>query len=185
MAIKKQDGTVYQLSSPNPLTKDQIWEKDYILHNFNWDNIVIEEAIQKPIIVKETILEPPRASEPIPEPVVPPPPELTIVNREQEKQRTIKNVIIFHCLPTISDNSDQYNTKFDFEGVFVKKSDLETIIWTNIKINKGSIIYPSRYADGVAKFSEYRWWRISDILPKANGYLMRMVISEICPNFDD
>ena len=66
--IKKKDGTVYRLNSPNPLVSDQeFWaEKDeFIIHNFDWDKTLTELGdflpsfpLQKPEPEEPKIIEP-------------------------------------------------------------------------------------------------------------------------------
>jgi hypothetical protein len=180
MTIKNKDGTPFRLQSPNPLTKEQVHEEDWILHNFNWEPIPTDEKeIAPPTPPSLGVVESP----PIPEPEPPKPEPIPVLNRAEEQSRNLKNIVIFHCLPT--DTTGAYLPKFDFEGIFVLQEDLETGFWTNISINPGSIVYPSRLAENNKKFQDYRWWKVDRCIPKGKGFLIHAIISDVCPDFTD
>lgn len=192
MVLKNKDGSPFKLRSPNPLTKEQVLNDDWVLHNFDWKIITTEvKTIAPPTPPSLGVIEnkPVEIKPKTPEPEPPKPVEeesekhAIIVDRAQEKQRNLKNIVIFHCLP--ADPQGNYLNKFDFEGIFVVQEDLEVAFWTNVSINPGSIIFPYRYAEGGKKFMDYRWWKINKCLPKGKGFLIRAEVSDICPDFSD
>ena len=126
--IKKKDGTVYRLNSPNPLVSDQeFWaEKDeFIIHNFDWDKTLTELGdflpsfpLQKPEVIDPEVKEP-----------------------EEEKPLYLENVVVIHCQPVIikehkddlydeSYKKNQYGEKFTFEGIIIQREDFMILFWT-------------------------------------------------------
>lgn len=210
MVIKNKDGTVYKLQEPNPLTKDQEWdllESDLVFHNFDWASETIESdppassTLNSDFNVSDKVVSdfPEIKLEPEPK-VVLEEPEVVLKDPEPlpkpetEKTRAkLKNVVLMHCSPAeIREREDelygdtyksiQYGEKFTFEAVVVERSDLFMRFWTNIKLSEGSVVFPSKYRDGV-KFGEHRWWRVSQLVEKSNGYLTQAVVSDYHPDF--
>ena len=192
--IKKKDGTVYRLNSPNPLVSDQeFWaEKDeFIIHNFDWDKTLTELGdflpsfpLQKPEPEEPKIIEP----EVEPEVIDP-----EVKEPEEEKPLYLKNVVVIHCQPVIikehkddlydeSYKKNQYGEKFTFEGIIIQREDFMILFWTNIELTKNSILYPSKYRDGV-KFGDYRWWKVNDMREKSGGFVVQAVVSDYQPDF--
>jgi hypothetical protein len=152
MPIRNKDGTLYKISTPNPLMKNQeIKEEWYTVHNFDTPNnetLVYDEPV-KPVKLPDPAPEAKReAPVPIPEPPVPPPVE--------EKKEVIpqEDKLLCHCLPAkLIEVKDAvydevrmkltYGEKFRFEAVPVRLSDMGYTLWTNIMIENGSIIYSS------------------------------------------
>ena len=200
--IKKKDGTVYRLNSPNPLVSDQeFWsEKDkFIIHNFDWEKTLTELGdfmpsfpLQKPsteVIEPETEVKP---IEPEVEPIEPEPETDSEVDTK-EKPLYLKNVVVIHCQPVItrehkddlydeSYTKTQYGEKFTFEGIIIQREDFMILFWTNVELTKNSILYPSKYRDGV-KFGDYRWWKVNDMREKSGGYVVQAVVSDYQPDF--
>ncbi len=211
--LKNKDGTVYKLRTPNYLAKEQImWGKNepLTMHNFDkWlDNqsLSIQEksVVPEPIIIpKEEVSSPLSekdllASEKQVEEVMP---ALANTSVPQEppkiEQKSIKikekNICIMHCLPAIiEEHKDElydevkrtmrYGEKFTFEAVVIQRSDLVMSFWTNIKLEERTIIYPKVYKDGT-KFGDFRWWQISSMQEKSQGYLYETIVADYQPDF--
>ena len=197
--IKNKDGTVYRLNTPNPLVSDQeFWaEKDkFIVHNFNWDKVLTELGDFLPSfpLQKPDLLEP--KVKPELEPEIE---ELEIEEEEVEEEPKkeeplyLKNVVVIHCQPAIvkehkdelydeSYTKTQYGEKFTFEGIMIQREDFMILFWTNLKLTKNSILYPSKYRDGV-KFGDYRWWKVNDMREKSGGFVVQAVVSDYQPDF--
>ena len=210
MVIKNKDGSIYRLKEPNPLVVDQEWdllESDLIFHNFDWASETLAddsttrpssnphvwdegfEKVKKPEQPVEPVESVEQPVESVEQPAEPEHP----VEQPAKQQSNLKNVVVMHCLPAvIRDREDelygevyksiQYGEKFTFEGVVVERNDLYMRFWTNIQLSDGSVIYPSKYRDGV-KFGEHRWWRVNQIMEKSGGYLTQVVISDYHPDF--
>ena len=206
MAIKNKDGTVYKLQEPNPLTKDQEWdllESDFVFHNFDWAsetiaNDSLSSGLNSDFNVKDSVISdfPEIKVEPKPEVVLKDPeplnPEPKIESNPKTKAK-LKNVVLMHCSPAeIRERQDelygdtyksiQYGEKFTFEAVIVERNDLYMRFWTNIKLSEGSVVFPSKYRDGV-KFGEHRWWRVNQLVEKSGGHLTQAVVSDYHPDF--
>lgn len=125
-----------------------------------------------------------------PEPLKPAEPK---VESSPETKAKLKNVVLMHCSPAqIRERQDdlygdtyksiQYGEKFTFEAVVVERNDLYMRFWTNIELSEGSVVFPSKYRDGV-KFGEHRWWRVNQLVEKSGGYLTQAVVSDYHPDF--
>lgn len=186
MTIRRQDGSIYRLTGPNLLTKSQEkWDnRDLIFHNFCWDYIK-SSPIPKPIIAP-----PPKKVEiPIVEPKVE-----VIIEEIPPPSTTVKNKVLFHCLPaTLKSFTDDlygdtyeravYGDKFTFEGVILSRGSLSISFWTNITIGNLSIIYPIKYIDNTERLGEYQWWKITESVEKENGFIYTTIISDLHPSF--
>lgn len=200
MVIKNKDGTAYRLQSPNPLSKNQedwgFGDEQYVLHNCHWEDEIADGppvlvapklTIVDKFVEEQVTIEPQPASEPEEEPL----PESTIKDKLPEGM--LKNMVIMHCLPVIleSQKDDFYDEervikrfgkKFTIEAVIIKREDYQMLFWTTIDLEKGSIVYPSKYVSQV-KYSEYRWWEVNEKEPKANGHLISSIPSKEQPDF--
>jgi hypothetical protein len=181
MGIKNKDGTPYKLAGPNLLAKSQeFWKKDeiFILHNFNWDNALVELAkeIEIPVEIE------PQVEESKPE-----------ARPEPRKDLKTTNVVMVHCLPIVDVEHEDvlynqkyttegYGEKFTFEAIVISRGDMSLVFWTNINLRKNSVIFPSKYRDGV-KYGEYRWWKVNKQEEKASGFLTESVPSSYQPDF--
>lgn len=201
--IKNKDGTIYKLQSPNPLVKEQVFWADkgeYIVHNLNWQKILIQlqdlipefEPEEIPVEVKlpekeinVDVKEPPAVTPPIVEPL--------IVPKETKNSLNLNNLVLMHCQPTISKthtdelygdsySKTSYGEKFTFEALVVQREDFTMLFWTNLKLEKGSVVYPSKYRDGT-KYGDLRWWKVNRMTEKAGGYLVESVPSDYQPDF--
>ena len=195
--IKKKDGTVYRLNSPNPkVSEQQFWaEKDkFIVHNFDWDKAMTELGdflptfpLKKPEVVEPKVVEPEVVEPEVVEP------EATEPEEEAKEPVYLKNVVVIHCQPAIvQEHKDdlydesykkiQYGEKFTFEGIIIQREDVMILFWTNVKLTKDSILYPSKYRSGV-KFGDYRWWKVNEMREKSGGFIVQAVVSDYQPDF--
>ena len=178
--LKNKDGTPYRLNSPNPLVKDQVWD-DLVLHNWEWEYIPKNTPSEK-------LLEKPPELEPIivPEPKIPEPeikitePDIPITASLKGDRKLVKNLVVAHCLPK---EGSGYGKKFSFEAVILKRADFNIVFWTPIKLELGSIIYPSVKVDGNISYGDYQWWKIDKVESKKQGYLISGMISDVQPDF--
>jgi len=200
--LLNKDGSVYRLSGPNPVMKDQkIWA-DFVTHNMKWnpevgkDNTVVKphesdffvkesfldalEAAKEEIKVTENVLE---ASSPeVRTPMVQHDPKNDIVDQEQIEKTFI------HCLPAkIQERRDalygdvyktvKYGSPLSFEAVVISHTDFSFEIWTDTdRIDQGSILYP--------KTGYKRWWKVQDKSKKENGWILKSIPSDYQPSFD-
>lgn len=204
MTLYNKSGTVYKLSGPNPVMKDQKMWGDFITHNMTWKPEFSEaDAVVQPInsnfYVKESFLDELEAAKE----------EIKVVEtRQPETQMEFhKSVIIadtennpipaskeeiektfIYCLPAqIRERQDvlygdsyqtiKYGEPTSFEAVVIAQNDFSFEIWTDFnKIEKGSILYP--------KTGFKRWWRVQKKSQKAEGWLLKSIPSDYQPSFD-
>jgi len=181
MVIKKKDGSVYRLSGPNPIMKNQsFWEADKsIVHNFNPVEIItkIEQNEELQNIEPEEIhvsikeVEPSQLPSNIKKRIVP--------------TEVVKKMV--HCLPAFikefhdplygeSRSTLSYGNKFTMEVVVASQSDLNIVLWTNsIEVGKGSIIYIPE---------NKRWWKVTDETKRNEGVMISCLPSDIQPSFE-
>lgn len=200
MSLKNRDGSVYKLSSPNPLTQTQkIWDfnkENIVLHNFQW-NSETHENTEKPITAitglipyVQTIEEAPKLT------IEAPVEEMPVLDNSHipkpEPKSNLKNIVVIHCLPLRENKNElydetiisfNYGKKFTFEAIILEATDLNLSFWTNIEIERNSVIYPSYYKATLQKYGDYRWWKIQNKEPKSNGYLYTTIFSELHPDF--
>lgn len=202
MSIRKKDGTIYKLTSPNPVMESQFpWDRSKIvLLNMRCDseeaiedkNSLISQLKEKTFDIGDVLpqrdqnisakqfVEEIKSSqreitpEPIPEPPPEPTPKSTKLELIPDKIR--RAIIKFHCVPArTEDNSVVYAAKFIFEGIMLSRDDLFVRFWANTKLNENSIVYP--------QIVEKRWWKIKGIENSKTGYLYYAVISDLNPDF--
>jgi hypothetical protein len=68
-----------------------------------------------------------------------------------------------------------WGDKFLLEGVILQSTEMNFVIWAQVKIGPPSIIYIR---------SQRRWWRVTDVQPHDNGFAMSCLPSETRPSFD-
>lgn len=179
MVLKNKDGTDYKLSGPNPLMKSQIlWNAKQELIKYNkFGQLKILTSNQQESIKTETAIEEfdvktfetemkEASKEETPE-IVERLPEVEVGKRSDE------GVVEVWCLPKLG---EVYGEKFKFESVILENSDLYFVLYTNVKLTPGSILYP--------RIFDKRWWRVKNIKEEAeNEYLVSAMISYYQPNF--
>jgi hypothetical protein len=212
MVLKNSDGSIYQTFAPNPLSKEQQWirEENLIFHNWIWPTITIPR--QKPArktIKKsqEVIVQKQVTTQPIKQAIpMEPDPEPEPIEELVEEISKFQNGVMIHCLPVSYEmRSDElygdrykvesYGTKFMFEAVIMERGDLAMSIWTsetfdtpngtvNTKkyIQPGSILFPTRYADG-RRLGDHRWWKVQKLEAYDKGILITSVITDVHPSF--
>lgn len=180
MAIRNRDGTLYKISTPNPLMINQeVKEEWYVAHNFETpspdETLIYDEA---PVVAPPVALVEPVVKEP--DPISPPPVEEVETIPQEDK-------LVCYCLPAkmvevrdpVYDEVVRkltYGEKFRFEAVPVRLNDLGYTIWTNILIESGSIIYSGE---------DRRWWKVSRTMMQDNGgFLIECMPSTHKPSFD-
>ena len=198
MPIKNKDGTEYQLSKPNPLTKEQTEMDNLILHNCQWQIDKIEKGVAV-IPVKQGFKLPEKEPqftlpelEEEPESIPDPEPEPEPIPEPEFSQKLEDKKIIFHCLPLViktykddlygeDHEVNEFGEKFTFEG-FIVEDDLVLKIWTNKNIKKDYIFYPSKYVSN-KPLKEFNWYKIDEIEEKSGGFLCRGIPTTINPDF--
>lgn len=68
-----------------------------------------------------------------------------------------------------------WGEKFMLEAVILQSTEMNFVIWAQVKIGPPSIIYVR---------SHRRWWRVTGVEPHDNGYAMSCLPSETRPSFD-
>lgn len=179
MVIKNKDGTIYKLSGPNPLMKEQNIENvPFLVHNFGQEEITEKDKnIDIPILTPKTSQEKPKL-EPKIEPKV-----------ELKSEPTVPkiNYTQFACSPVIMrKRSDEfYNETYStieylepiiFNGVVLDQSDFEFKFWSEQELTIGSILYP--------KTQEKRWWKIKSQQVEQKGWTYLCDISSQQPGFN-
>jgi hypothetical protein len=202
--LKNKDGTPFRLNAPNKLAKNQkIWDKKkIILHNFEWKTATQSDESLLTKVKLELAGLPKPTKQPDSEPKLDLVPPVVIPPQNQPTKppptKTLKNLVHFHCLPAkvvvFHDkvyNEDirrlRYGEKFIFPGIVVNTNDIIFQFWSNDpnkQITEQSIVYPFRYENGVP-YDEYRWWRVTEIQDKNNGYLFSAIPSDTQPDFSD
>lgn len=187
--LKRKDGSIYRLERPS--SSQSFWEDSPITHNFKWKKEVVVSK-NAPIEQKET---PPPKNEFIEEIQKEIQIEELNKNLVEKTRPKLKNKILIHCLPvTIQEHNDDfygekynkinYSPKITFEAILIDDNGLEMSFWTNIKLENGSIVYPSRYVDG-RPLNEYRWWKITNKESKEGGFIYYTMLSDQHPDFSD
>jgi hypothetical protein len=177
--LRNKDGSPFILNNPNPLVKNQASE-NLILYNFIWDYLDEEQSKILHQKIEHTPIIHSEEPEKEPEPVQIPEPKEIIIKTTLKEEKKLQNTILVYCLPK---TASSYGEKFTFEGVFVRREDFSIVLWTPIKLELLSIIYPSRYIDGDIPFGDFQWWKVKEIQEKKQGYLVTAIISEIQPDF--
>lgn len=187
--IKKKDGSEYSIRKPPNLSKFQsFWKKeDVVLHNFNFKKSIISKEEKEEVVKVQKVVEIKEEK------------KVEKVEKKPEKseikssKKTNLNKLVFHCLPTIvktvSDDfygeqysKTVYDNKIKFEGLFIDSNGLEMSFWTNVKLNPGSVVYPSRYSNG-EPLIEYQWWKVVSSEEKHNGFIYLSIVSDYQPDF--
>jgi hypothetical protein len=198
MPIKNTDGTPFQLKKPNPLLKTQDITGDaHIIHNFAVQEVTVKYRRKKVPVTPVgaeigTPVEPPLHPE---QSVAPTPlradPEPTPVEPEEDDYLTdddkaTVDAVSCWCLPgeykKHYDNlygetrmNVEWGDKFLFEGVIVQLGEMNFQIWAQVAIKPPSIIFVRPHR---------RWWRVQDVQPHEDGFLMSCLVSENRPRFD-
>lgn len=181
MAIKNKDGSIYKLSGPNPLMKEQNIENvPFLVHNFGQEEITEKDKnVELPVVlkpkeqIKEPKIEPKLEQKPQPEP-------------EPVKPKITINYTQFACSPVIlrKRNDDLYGETYStieylqpiiFNGVVLDQSDFEFKFWAEQELTVGSILYP--------KTQEKRWWKIKAVQAEQKGWTYLCDISSSQPGF--
>ena len=145
--IRNKDGSKYELTKPNPITKGQFdWINEKIIFHNMVGKIDVFPDLEEYAEIKQTITvgseeseleEGPAAStEPIPF-LGSNPPKIEQSAMPESPRVKQKNVLLMYCLPaTIKENENgdrtiQYGEKFTFECLVVSRGDLQMVFWCN------------------------------------------------------
>lgn len=200
MVIKNSDGSIYKLNGPNPVMKEQKTWNGFILHNMDWNPYIFgneEKPVQSTPVqeYKDTFLEELEKTQP----ENPKQENVTTEAPKNEKPQTVKDNLnkpklnipttLCYCLPAKEESktdflydevykSVSYDQPFVLEIVITEETDVTFECWTTIdKVDLGSILYP--------KNKMKRWWKVSKKEPKTGGFLLKGVISQYQPSFED
>ena len=179
--MKHQENWDFELHNCQwqPETTPDYTQPTKIKSNYNIQNATIQDPTPPQITIQEPKSEPEVIDGPAPPSRIP---------------KEIQNkIIIAHCLPTHEEiyidnlygeqrTKQTYGNKFTFEAIIIERGDLTMKFWTAAPIPHGSIIYPSRYKNGI-KFGEYRWWQIKTSEPKQEGTIYTCLPSALTPDF--
>lgn len=101
------------------------------------------------------------------------------------KERSVE----YYCAPAVgvkTHNDDLYDStykttiygeKFIFDAVIIAASDFRLQFWCVKHVNKDSIVYRKDKEGGE------RWWRISNVEARSDGFLVVADISDLNPDF--
>lgn len=105
--------------------------------------------------------------------------------------------VLVHCHPAvIKEKIDEfygekrykleYGNKFSFHALIIDWDEFEISLFCKEELKKGSIIYPSKYVYGSEEqLQMYRWWSISNIVPKNDGFIIFAAITDKQRDFSD
>jgi len=200
MTLYNKDGSVFKLSTPNPVMKDQkIWT-GFTVHNMEWKPEVKEDGTavlpldsdfslnktQSEIFLDE--LNQTKDLKPDPEQIF----ERKIeekedkIKKEKQNKTDIEKTFVY-CLPaTIRETKDelygdiiktiQYDKPTSLEAVILSQTDMTMEMWTETNFGEGSILYP--------KNGDKRWWKIQTSQTKLGGWILKCIMSQDQPSFD-
>lgn len=181
MPLKNKDGSVYKLSKPNPVGKDQRWwdPDKVVFYNFKWPVITFAETVLPPDPVAPLVEKPAVSRMPLPAPVA---------------DSAAENVVFAYCLPAeIQHKVDDlygdsyatvtYGNKFSVEAIIIEQGDFLMRCWTPVAVGRGSILYPYRRRTG-DPMGEHRWWRAKDVVERDGGWVVEAMPSDYQPSFN-
>lgn len=200
MAIRNRDGSLYKLTRPNPLAKDQEqWGNDLIVHNMGWEEEMVEEenripmpALEPIIKIKKPVLTEERAEVspalPNPELKVEPVPVL-----KPRKKTVSENAVVMHCQPAIikqhhdmlyneTHTRIEYGEKTQIETIILELGDLAIRFKTEFPLTKGSVVFPSKFTNG-EKFFDQRWWKVQKVSQMDTTWIAQGIVSDYQPDF--
>lgn len=97
----------------------------------------------------------------------------------------------FYCAPVVGTKTHTddlygetyktlvYGEQYIFDAVIIDQSDLQLQFWCIKSIAKGSIIHKK----SLEKEGGERWWRVEELEPKSEGFLVVASISDTNPDF--
>lgn len=208
MPILTKEGKEYRtFSEPNPLVENQdnIEKGNLEFHNFKWKKEISKaEPIKKtePIIKPEKIEEFIKEVSEIKEEIKEETPKIETPKIEKEASETKDDgyvevgddsILLVHILPIyLVDKVDElygetrkirkYGNKFEIESVLMEISDLAIQILSDSKIERNSIMYPSRYKNG-EDAGINRWWKVTHVEENDGNYLIQGIPSDFHPDF--
>jgi hypothetical protein len=120
-------------------------------------------------------------------------PEIKVVERKEPTEppkmrvRQLHDKVIFHCMRAVQkmvrddfyDESRpkiEYDKTFSFEAIIASQNDINMMFWTNIEIERQSIVYPQNM--------EKRWWEIVEVQERGGGYLHITIPTTVNPSFE-
>jgi len=166
------------------------------------ENVPVVVPKKSDLVVPEQepeIIVPLPSEEPEPEPEPSAPkmdgdvPIVSEIPRVMVPEASLKNLIMFHCLPATTQvykdelygeerEEVSYGKKFAFEGVMLEMSDLAIVYWSPMEIRKNFIVYPSKYVNA-GEFKDFRWYRVDQVEEKTGGFICRGIPTNINPDF--
>jgi hypothetical protein len=198
MTLYNKDGSIYKLSAPNPIMKEQqIWSK-FVVHNMKWkpeyredgtvvlpleSDLSLEPKTQTEIFLSElTDSKEEKKPEVTPEPIEP----VSKVEKSINTKNDIKKTFIY-CLPAnIKEKKDnlygeifkklEYEKPTSFEAVIISQGDMLIEMWSDVYFEQGSILYPRN--------GDKRWWKINEVSPKLGGWIIKGLPSQDQPSFE-
>jgi len=124
-----------------------------------------------------------------------PPVKEEVVIAQEVDPMDAESVVIVHCHPAIirettdsfygeTKRTIQYGKKFDIEAIIVERNDLEICLFAKQSLDRGSILYPSKYKDG-EPLEMFRWWSVSRSETIKDGFMIFGTITEKQRDFSD
>ena len=208
MALRNKDGTVYKLTSPNPVMKSQELWNEFQVHNMKWEGEKSEdttlvnpllsdfdvqdsflEALDKAKVTKpeikvvETPVEQPQSTEKIErKPIV-----HADAKQEENNNSEIEKVYI-HVLPAFLRERKDTLYGDSYKTIqYGKPTSFEGIILKQEDLFIEVWTDSDKIAIGSILFPKTnfkRWWRVQEKNEKAGGWVLTAMPSDYQPSFD-
>jgi hypothetical protein len=194
MVLRRKDGTDYKISGPNPIMKSQsLWDDEVKLHNMTYSDVVTSRTVADvPIPVEECYAnadtEPTEAVYPdlqsiAAEEIQVRARPVNISNIEVPKRKILQMPKqLAYCLPAYEQEDPVYGEKklvygikFKIDVLVLYATDVESHLWTAAGgVTVKSIVFLT---------NDYRWWMVTEMVPKDGGWWIKGVPSSITPSF--
>lgn len=157
MTIKKKDGTIFKLDSPNPVMKHQNFNENFILHNFNEpdEEIIINQKWSDPLE------------------------ELWEISEKKDQIEKSK----LYCLPMINEKiidsvygeeriKSRYGQQFVLFADVLNNDGLSITFYCSQQLNVNSILFEP---------SNRSWWKVSE---EIGEFTYKCFPSSVQPSFN-
>jgi hypothetical protein len=117
-------------------------------------------------------------------------PEVPVLNVDQKTARLLKERgVEYYCAPAVgikkftddlygnTYDTVEYGEKFIFDAIVIDLSDFELQFWCVKPVTTKSVIYKKNKQGGE------RWWKITEVEPKMDGWLAKAITSDLNPDF--
>lgn len=209
MTLYNKDGSVFKLSGPNPVMKDQeIWG-DFLTHNLQWKPEISEDKTvmkshESDFYVKESFLDALEAAkeaakEAVKEDIKVTESSQTIVKEElrtpvvrhDSENDVVKEEIektFIHCLPAIiRERKDALYGEFYKTIQYGSPFSFEAVVVSHTDFTYEIWTDTDKVGKGsilYPKTGYKRWWRVQEKNQKGSGWLLTSIPSDYQPSFE-